>query len=122
MTQLQTLCSFFTASSYGEAIQAISGKNFSQSEDVAVGAISQFAFPPLARGDPSSVLLCKSFEHVQQTNVPFHKSFERRVLYSQSVSWNLFIFSEESHNQVKVLKLKIALTHTPLRTSIEIAW
>ena len=80
---------------------AMSGKNFSQSEDVAVGAISQFAFPPLARGDPSSVALCKSFEHVQQTNVPFHKSFERRVLYSQSVSSNLFIFSEEAHNQVR---------------------
>ena len=81
--------------------QAISGKNFSQSEDVAVGAISQFAFPPLARGDPSSVPLCKSFEHLQQTNVPFHKSFERRVLYSQSVSSNLFMFSEEAHNQVR---------------------
>ena len=44
--------------------QAISGENFSQSEYVAVSAISQFAFPPLARGDPSCIPSCKSFEHV----------------------------------------------------------
>ena len=44
--------------------QAISGENFSQSEYIAVGVISQFAFPPLARGDPSRVALCKCFEHV----------------------------------------------------------
>ena len=32
-----------------ELDQAISGENFSQSEYVAFGAISQFAFPPLAK-------------------------------------------------------------------------
>ena len=58
--------------------QAISGENFSQSEYVAVGAIFQFAFPPLAKGVPSCV--------------PFHKSFERRFLYSQSISSNLCVF------------------------------
>ena len=29
--------------------QAISGENFSQSEYVAFGAVSKFAFPPLAK-------------------------------------------------------------------------
>ena len=46
------------------AIQAISSENFSQSEYVFVGAISQSAFPPFAGGDPSCVPLCESFEYV----------------------------------------------------------
>ena len=79
--------------------QAISGENFSQSEYVAVGAIFQFAFLPLTRGDPSCVPLCKFFEHVWQTSVPFHKSLECQFLYSHSVSSNPHALSAEAHNK-----------------------
>ena len=105
--------------------QAILGKNFSQSEYVAVGAIFQFALLTLTRSDSSCVPLCKSFEHVWQTSVPFHKSFERQFLYSHSISSNPHVLlAEPITSTVSKLfrSLKIALTHTPLRASIEIAW
>ena len=74
----------------------ISGENFSQSEYVAVGAIFQFAFLTLTRSDPSCVPLCKSFEHMWQTRVPFHKSFERQFLYSHSISSNPHVLLAEA--------------------------
>ena len=47
-----------------DSIQAILGENFSQSENVDVGANFKFALPPLARGIPSYVPLCQSFEQL----------------------------------------------------------
>ena len=37
----------------------ISGENFSRSEYVDVSAIFQFAFPPLVKGVPSWLPICK---------------------------------------------------------------
>ena len=92
--------------------QAISGENFSQSEYVAVGAIFQFAFLTLTRSDPSCVPLCKSFEHVWQTSVPFHKPFERQFLYSHSISSNPHVLLAEAHNKYRFEAVSIAENST----------
>ena len=49
--------------------QAISGKNFSQSEYVAFGAISQFAFPPLAKA------IHRAFDYVNLSNLCSKQAF-----------------------------------------------
>ena len=50
-------------------IQAISGENFSQSEYVAFGAISQFAFPPLAKA------IHRAFDYVNLSNLCSKQAF-----------------------------------------------
>ena len=67
-------------------IQAISGENFSQSEYVAFGAISQFAFPPLAKAihrafyyaNLSNLCSKQAFHFINISNVGF-------IIESQSV-------------------------------------
>ena len=49
--------------------QAISGENFSQSEYVAFGAISQFAFPPLAKA------IHRAFDYVNLSNLCSKQAF-----------------------------------------------
>ena len=49
--------------------QAISGENFSQSEYVAFGAISQFAFPPLAKA------IHHVFDYVNLSNLCSKQAF-----------------------------------------------
>ena len=49
--------------------QAISGENFSQSEYVAFGAISQFAFPPLAKA------IHRAFHYVNLSNLCSKQAF-----------------------------------------------
>ena len=66
--------------------QAISGENFSQSEYVAFGAISQFAFPPLAKAihrefhyvNLSNLCSKQAFRSINLSNVGF-------IIESQSV-------------------------------------
>ena len=106
--------------------QAISAENFSQSEYLAVGAIFPFPFP----------LFHRAF------HLPFHHAFHyvnlsnmcsKQAFYCINLSnVGFFIASQSvrsfgrSPSPSKVLKLfqslKIALTHMPLRESIEIAW
>ena len=100
--------------------QAISGENFSQSQYVAFGAISQFAFPPLAKA------IHRAFDYVNLSNLCSKQAFHSInlsnvgfIIESQSVRIHIS-FRQKPIN--KGLKLKIALTHTPLRASIEIAW
>ena len=92
--------------------QAISSENFSQSEYVAVGAIFQFDFLTLTRSDPSCVSLYKSFQHVWQTSVPFHKSFEHQFLYSHSISSNPHVLFAEAHNKYRFEAVSIAENST----------
>ena len=66
--------------------QAISGENFSQSEYVAFSAISQFAFPPLAKAihraldyvNLSNLCSKQAFHSINLSNVGF-------IIESQSV-------------------------------------
>ena len=51
------------------AYQVISGENFSQSEYVAFGAISQFAFPPLAK------VIHRAFDYVNLSNLCSKQAF-----------------------------------------------
>ena len=53
----------------GLSLQAISGENFSQSEYVAFGAISQFAFPPLAKA------IHRAFDYVNLSNLCSKQAF-----------------------------------------------
>ena len=79
--------------------QAISVKILADQSSLLSVLLFQFAFPPLVRGIPLCVSLCKSFEHVQKTSVPLHKSFGCGSFCSQSISSNLYIFGR-AHNQV----------------------
>ena len=51
------------------SFQAISGENFSQSEYVAFGAISPFAFPPLAKA------IHRAFDYVNLSNLCSKQAF-----------------------------------------------
>ena len=70
----------------GFPYQVISGENFSQSEYVAFSAISQFAFPPLAKAIPcafdyvnlSNLCSKQAFHSINLSNVSF-------IIESQSV-------------------------------------
>ena len=53
----------------GRQDQAISGENFSQSEYVAFGAISQFAFPPLTKA------IHRAFHYVYLSNLCSKQAF-----------------------------------------------
>ena len=107
-------CQAWSSSNLFDAVslQAISGENFSQSEYVAVGAFFQFAFLTLTRSDPSCVPLCKSFEHVWQTSVSFHKSFERQFLYGHSISSNPHVLLAEAHSKYRFEAVSIAENST----------
>ena len=72
--------------------QAITGENFSQSEYVAFGAISQFVFPPLAKAihraidyvNLSNLCSKQAFHSINLSNVGF-------IIESQSVRINVRI-------------------------------
>ena len=75
----------------GIQYQAISGENFSQSEYVAFGAISQFAFPPLAKA------ILRAFDHVNLSNLCSKQAFHSInlsnvgfIIESQSVRIHIF--------------------------------
>ena len=70
----------------------------------------------------------RAFDYVNLSNMCSKQAFNstnRRFLYSQSVSSNLYIFGRSPYPS-KVLRLsrslKIAATYPPLRASTEIAW
>ena len=65
--------------------QAISGENFSQSEYVAFGAISQFAFPPLAKA------IHRAFDYVYLSNL-----CSKRAFHSINLSNVGFIIESQS--------------------------
>ena len=69
----------------GTSIQAISGKNFSQSEYVAFSTISQFAFPPLAKA------IHRAFDYVNLSNL-----YSKRAFHSINLSTVGFIIESQS--------------------------
>ena len=71
------------------AYQAISGENFSQSENIAFGAISQFAFPPLAKANH------RAFDYVNLLN-PFSNLCSKQVFHSINLSNVGFIIENQS--------------------------
>ena len=81
--------------------QAISGENFSQSEYVAFGAISQFAFPPLAKAihrafhyvNLSNLCSKQAFHSINLSNVGF-------IIESQSVRIHIS-FRQKNINNVR---------------------
>ena len=72
-------------SNYVGPYQAISGENFSQSECVAFGAISQFAFPPLAKA------IHRAFDYVNLSNL-----CSKRAFHSINLSNVGFIIESQS--------------------------
>ena len=66
-------------------LQAISGENFSQSEYVAFGAISQFALPPLAKA------IHRAFDYVNLSNL-----CSKRAFHSINLSNVGFIIESQS--------------------------
>ena len=87
----------------GEAhyFQAISGENFSQSEYVALGAISQFAFPPLAK------VIYRTFDYVNLSNLCSKQAFHSInlsnvgfITETQSVRIHIF-FRQKPINKLK---------------------
>ena len=73
----------------------ISGENFSQSEYVAFGAISQFAFPPLAKA------IHRAFDYVNLSNLCSKQTFHSInlsnvgfIIESQSVRIHIYFWQK----------------------------
>ena len=79
----------------------ISGENFSQSEYVAFGAISQFAYPPLAKA------IHRAFDYVNLSNLSSKQAFHSInlsnvgfIIESQSVRIHIS-FRQKSINKLR---------------------
>ena len=80
--------------------QAISGENFSQSEYVAFSAISQFAFPPLAKA------IHRAFDYVNRSNL-----CSKRAFHSINLSNVGFIIESQS------VRIHISFLQKPINTA-----
>ena len=112
---------WITEKAQGFTNQAISGENFSQSEYVAFSAISQVAFPPLAKA------IHRAFDYVNLSNL-----CSKQVFHSINLSNIGFIIESQSVRihisfwQKPINKLRFEAENStdpmPLHASIEIAW
>ena len=88
----------------GIAFSSDLGENFSQSEYVAISAISRFAFPPLTRVLPSCVTSCKSVKHICSKEVFYSINLLNVSFFTASQTVKIYIsLSEACHQAVSLV-------------------